>query len=195
MWSRKHAMQLYRWKSWKIYVYISWIRLGLTEGRIFMKPKVAIFRIRPKCQMKGVPEIKPWFVTYYATTIGHPWNYNPGIPTCFIPSRPPWLLFVNIPTPRAGAQHKALFIHLAPKEEISAVRRGRGEKFLFDNSECIRTFEGVGGGVNFQFPPWGRYGCFLEWPITISIHLQLQTSLFFNPGTGEILVLFQTGKY
>jgi hypothetical protein len=25
-----------------------------------------------------------------------------------------------------------------------------------------------GRWVNFQFPPWGRYGCFLEWPITVT---------------------------
>jgi hypothetical protein len=47
-----------------------------------------------------------------------------------------------------------------PREEISAVWRGRGEKFVSDNSKCIRTSEG--GRVNVQFPPWGRYGCFLE---------------------------------
>ncbi len=42
-------------------------------------------------------------------------------------------------------------------EEISAVRRGRGEKIVSDNSKCIRTSEGGrgGGGVNFLFPPWG----------------------------------------
>jgi hypothetical protein len=48
-------------------------------------------------------------------------------------------------------------------EEISAVRRGRGEKIVSDNSKCIRASEG-GRGVNFQFPPRGRYGCFLELP-------------------------------
>jgi hypothetical protein len=59
-------------------------------------------------------------------------------------------------------------IHTPPTEEISAVRRGRGEKIVSDNSKCIRTSEG-GRGVNFQFPPWGWYGCFLEWPITEGI--------------------------
>jgi hypothetical protein len=54
-------------------------------------------------------------------------------------------------------------IHIPPTEEISAVRKGRGEKIVCDNSKCIRTSEG-GRGVNFQFPPWGWYGCFLEWP-------------------------------
>jgi hypothetical protein len=39
----------------------------------------------------------------------------------------------------------------SPTEEISA--------------KCIRTSEGS-RGVNFQFPPWGRYGCFLECPIS-----------------------------
>jgi hypothetical protein len=46
-------------------------------------------------------------------------------------------------------------IHTPPTEEISAIRRGRGEKIVSDiNSKCIRTSEG-GRGVNFQFPPWG----------------------------------------
>ena len=44
-------------------------------------------------------------------------------------------------------------IHTPPTEEISAVRRGRGDKIVSDNSKCIRTSEG-GRGVNFQFPPW-----------------------------------------
>jgi hypothetical protein len=52
-------------------------------------------------------------------------------------------------------------IHTPPTEEISAVQRGRGEKIVSDNSKCIRTSEG-GRGVNFLFPPWGWYGCFLE---------------------------------
>jgi hypothetical protein len=52
-------------------------------------------------------------------------------------------------------------IHTPPTEEISAVRRGRGGKIVSDNSKCIRTSEG-GRGVNFLFPPWGWYGCFLE---------------------------------
>jgi hypothetical protein len=43
-------------------------------------------------------------------------------------------------------------IHTPPTEEISAVRRGRGEKIVCDNSKCIRTSEG-GREVNFQFPP------------------------------------------
>ncbi len=49
----------------------------------------------------------------------------------------------------------------SPTEEISAVQRGRGEKIVSDNSKCIRTSE-VGRGVNFLFPPWGWYECFLE---------------------------------
>jgi hypothetical protein len=52
-------------------------------------------------------------------------------------------------------------IHTPPTEEISAVQRGRGEKIVSDNSKCIRTSEG-GRGVNFLFPLWGWYGCFLE---------------------------------
>jgi hypothetical protein len=52
-------------------------------------------------------------------------------------------------------------IHTPPMEEISAVRRGRGDKIVSDNSKCIRASEG-GRGVNFQFPPWGWYIRFLE---------------------------------
>jgi hypothetical protein len=52
-------------------------------------------------------------------------------------------------------------IHTPPTEEISAVRRERGEKNVSDNSQCIRASEG-GRGVNIQFPPWGINGCFLE---------------------------------
>ena len=61
-------------------------------------------------------------------------------------------------------------IHTPPTEEISAFRRGRGEKIISDNSKCIRTSKG-GRGVNFLFPPLQRfpfpfglpgwYGCFL----------------------------------
>jgi hypothetical protein len=50
---------------------------------------------------------------------------------------------------------------ILPPEKISAVRRGRGEKIVSDNSKYIRTSEG-GRGVNFLFPLWGWYGCFLE---------------------------------
>ena len=52
-------------------------------------------------------------------------------------------------------------IYSPPTEEISAVRRERGEKIVSDNSKCIRTSEG-GREVNFLFPPSGWYGCFLE---------------------------------
>ena len=48
-------------------------------------------------------------------------------------------------------------IHTPPTEEISTVRRGRGEKIVSDNSKCIRTSE-RGRGVNFLFPLWGWYG-------------------------------------
>jgi hypothetical protein len=72
---------------------------------------------------------------------------------------------------KTGKKHKETYsfskwvvpekIHTPPKEEISAVRRGRGEKIVSDNSKCIGTSEG-GRGVNFLFPLWGWYGCFLE---------------------------------
>ena len=41
-----------------------------------------------------------------------------------------------------------------PTEEISA-------KFVSDYSKCIKTSK-VGRTVNFQFPSWGRYACFLD---------------------------------
>ena len=51
----------------------------------------------------------------------------------------------------------------SPPPPPEAVQWGRREQFVSDTAKCIRTFEGGrGGGVNFQFPPWGRYGCFLE---------------------------------
>jgi hypothetical protein len=57
-------------------------------------------------------------------------------------------------------------IHTPPTEEISAIRRGRGEKIVSDNSKCIRTSEG-GRGVNFLFPLWGWYGCFWNDPMCL----------------------------
>ena len=36
-------------------------------------------------------------------------------------------------------------------EEISAVRRGRGEKIVSDNSKCIRTSEGGRGVLTSYF--------------------------------------------
>jgi hypothetical protein len=67
----------------------------------------------------------------------------------------------------------------SPTEEISAVLRGRGEKIVSDNSKCIRTSE-WGRGVNFLFPLWGWYGCFLEWPITLKyVHLLLLLNMKF----------------
>jgi hypothetical protein len=42
-------------------------------------------------------------------------------------------------------------IHTPPTEEISAIQRGRGKKLFL-----------MVGGINFQFPQWEWYGCFLE---------------------------------
>jgi hypothetical protein len=54
-------------------------------------------------------------------------------------------------------------IHTPPTEEISAVWSGGREKklFLIIVNVLFRTSEG-GRGVNFLFPLWGWYGCFLE---------------------------------
>jgi hypothetical protein len=46
-------------------------------------------------------------------------------------------------------------------EEISAVRRGRGENFFLIIVNVLGHPKGD-RGVNFLFPPWGWYGCFLE---------------------------------
>jgi hypothetical protein len=60
-------------------------------------------------------------------------------------------------------------IHHAPKENIYTVWKWRGEKFVSDNSKCIRASEEAVNlssvairGVNFQCLLWQRYGCFLE---------------------------------
>ena len=52
-------------------------------------------------------------------------------------------------------------IHTPPTEEISAVRRGRGEKLFLIIVNVLGHPKGV-GRVNILFPPWGWYGCFLE---------------------------------
>jgi hypothetical protein len=36
-----------------------------------------------------------------------------------------------------------------PTEEISSIRRGRGEKIVSDNDKCIRTSDGVGGLTSY----------------------------------------------
>jgi hypothetical protein len=52
-------------------------------------------------------------------------------------------------------------IHTPPRRKFLPSGGGGGEKIVSDNSKCIRTSEG-GRGVNFVFPLWGWYGCFLE---------------------------------
>jgi hypothetical protein len=52
-------------------------------------------------------------------------------------------------------------IHTPHTEEISAVQRGRGEKMFLIIVSVLGHPKGV-GGVNIQFPLWGKYGCFLE---------------------------------
>jgi hypothetical protein len=55
-------------------------------------------------------------------------------------------------------------IHTPPTEEISAIRRGRGEKIVSDNSKCIRTSEG-GRGVTSYFLRGGAMDVFWNDPI------------------------------
>ena len=49
----------------------------------------------------------------------------------------------------------------SPKEEISAVCRGRGEKIVSDNDKCIRTSEG-GRGLTSNFFCGGGMDVFLD---------------------------------
>ena len=55
-------------------------------------------------------------------------------------------------------------IHTPPTEDISAVRRGRGEKIVSDNSKCIRTSEG-GRGLTSYFLRGGDMDVFWNDPI------------------------------
>ena len=49
---------------------------------------------------------------------------------------------------RLKASQKTVISTLpCPHEEMFAVQRGRGEKFVSDNSKCIGTSKGGGGGV------------------------------------------------
>ena len=55
---------------------------------------------------------------------------------------------------------------LPPTEEISAVRRGRGDKIVSDNSKCIRTSKrDRGGGVTSNFLRWGGMDVFWNDPM------------------------------
>jgi hypothetical protein len=74
---------------------------------------------------------------------------------------PPYHPRILVPSARAPPKFHEVSATAPRTEEISAVWRGRGEKIVSDNSKCIRTSKWV-GGINFQFPPWGWYGCFLE---------------------------------
>jgi hypothetical protein len=53
-------------------------------------------------------------------------------------------------------------VHTPPTEEISAVRRRRGEKIVSDNSKCIRTSE---GGLTSYFLRRGGMDVFWNDPI------------------------------
>ena len=59
-------------------------------------------------------------------------------------------------------------IHTPPTEEISAVRRGRGEKIVSDNSKCIRTSEG-GRGLTSYFLRGGGMDVFWNDPMCLSL--------------------------
>ena len=56
-------------------------------------------------------------------------------------------------------------IHTPPTVEISAVRRGRGEKIVSDNNKCIRTPKGV-GGLTSNFPRGGGVDVFWNDPLS-----------------------------
>jgi hypothetical protein len=58
-------------------------------------------------------------------------------------------------------------IHTPPTEEISAVRRGRGEKIVSDNSKYIRT----SGGLTSYFLRGGGMDVFWNDPIRVLVYL------------------------
>jgi hypothetical protein len=60
-------------------------------------------------------------------------------------------------------------IHTPPTEEISAVRRGRGEKIVSDNSKCIRISEG-GIGLTSYFLCGGGMDVFWNNPLSLKLH-------------------------
>jgi hypothetical protein len=64
-------------------------------------------------------------------------------------------------------------IHTPPTEEISAVRRGRGEKIVSDNSKCIRTSEG-GRGLTSYFL------CGVVWMFSGMTHYAWDIDTFFQ---------------
>jgi hypothetical protein len=57
-------------------------------------------------------------------------------------------------------------IHTPPTVEISAVRRGRGDKIVSDNSKCIRASEG-GRGLTSNFLCGGGMDVFWNDPFII----------------------------
>ena len=84
-------------------------------------------------------------------------------------------------------------IHTPPTEEISAVRRRRGEKIVSDNSKCIRTSK-RGRGVNFLFPPWGGMDVFWNDLLDVSWNNShndfcLNYSNYYTPGKEASLKL------
>jgi hypothetical protein len=60
-----------------------------------------------------------------------------------------------------------------PTEEISAVRKGRGERIVSDNSKCIRTSKG-GRGLTSYFLCGGRMDVFWNDPIGKEAHGEKQ---------------------
>jgi hypothetical protein len=59
-------------------------------------------------------------------------------------------------------------IHTLPTEEISAVRRGRGEKIVSDNSKCITVGHPKGvGGLTSYFLCGGGMDVFWNDPICV----------------------------
>jgi hypothetical protein len=70
-------------------------------------------------------------------------------------------------------------IHTPPTEEISAVRRGRGEKIVSDNSKCIRTSKGVGGLTSY-FLRGGGMDVFWNDPLLTSVN-NVGSKTLFNP--------------
>jgi hypothetical protein len=72
-------------------------------------------------------------------------------------------------------------IHPAPKEEISAILRGRGEQVVSHNIKRIRTSKG-GRGVHFQLPPWGEvWNVFWNDPLPYIVYLLILDRMYNSP--------------
>ena len=117
--------------------------------------------------------LMPYVPKILSSTKASPSHYHPVSYDCI------FLHFFLLPKPiHAHQQHDVRSQSIYPVKNISIMGCSRKDphfphrgNFCRPEGEgrkkCIRTSKG-GRGINIQFPPWGRYGCFLEWP---NVHL------------------------